>query len=261
MLDHVLNAFGTLIILAIILGLGALGWSLIRFNLRRRAIAQALANATPQQLGRVIELIDTIGTEPSTGGILIPTNDIVDDVNCVVVIPDVIANFPWAGGSFEINVDADAKIGDAVSFSPTDKLVTDTQLLGRRYRYVGVPRIRTKTGKLRNVFDPGRYVKLCPNLMTAIEDISAEYPMDLLSSILCDGRIEFDSINQLRIGTSAAWVQSPEWRDCPYCHKRMILIIQLQGVRIHSKNFHKGTFFLFGCQDHPEITESVAQFT
>lgn len=256
-MKYIYDTIWVLIYLAITIGVAALILSIVRFNLKRRDVKKTYNSATPQQIDRITTLIESLGSEPSVGGVLIRTKGQGQgkDERCVVTIPTKIADFPWSGISYMVQTNRN------VSFNPTKKHVEGTELLGHKYRFLAIPRHLTKTGKARNIFDPARYIKLCPELKDALKDVSAKYPMELLSYILCDGRIEFEPIDQLRIGTSAAWVQDPEWKYCPSCRKRMTLIIQLPGTHIHKKAFHRGTFFLFGCKSHPEFTECVEQYT
>lgn len=246
-----------IIILALTFATGvvALGVVVARFNLKRRDVKRAYESATSQQIDQIAALIESIGSEPSVGGILINAKSQLKNERCVVHIPDGIKDFPWSGHAYKVKTDS------SVSFTPTDEHCESTELLGHKYSFLATPRKLTRNGKARNIFDPKRYVKLCPELHSALEDISAKYPMELLSYILSNGSIEFDPIDQLRIGTSAAWVQEPEWKYCPTCKKRMVLIIQLPGTSIHKKAFHECTFFLFGCKSHPQLIECVEQYT
>jgi hypothetical protein len=104
-------------------------------------------------------------------------------------------------------------------------------------------------------------LKLQPELASALADICKGHPLETLSAVLCDGRIEFEPIDQPRIGTSAAWVQQPEWQYCDSCRKRMKLILQLPGSCIGQKQYREGTLYLFGCGNHPLEIKSVVQFS
>jgi hypothetical protein len=150
-----------------------------------------------------------------------------------------------------------------VQFRFVDTTEQLTQLLGRQYRAVAVPRVRIKSGKARNRFNPKQYLKDNAELEEKLARICPQYPAELLSYLLCAGQesFEFEPIFQARIGTSSAWVQEPEFKYCPRCDKRMALILQVPGSLIHPKRFHSGTFFQFGCKAHPDQTASLGQFT
>jgi hypothetical protein len=142
--------------------------------------------------------------------------------------------------------------------------MTEPMLLGRVYRLVRVPRHQTKNStKQRNAYSSQQYIAKNPALLSALGDVCRKYPDDLLSYLLCVGResFEFEPIDQVRIGTSPAWVQDPEYPICDDCKKRMRLVLQLPGTLVSKKSFHRGTFYLFGCATHPHQTKSLGQFT
>lgn len=235
----------------------ALAIVLIRFNRKRLHIIRAAASATSEQLEEIYRTVEACGTEDSQGFVLGWTNETVDDSACEVSIPAQLTDFPWAGRS--IGVEAQRE----VRFHFVDSRGRGIRLLGRKYRPVAVPRIRLKSGKTRNQFDPKRCLKRNPLLREKLLAVCPRYPDDLLPYLLCAGRssFEFEPIDQGRIGTTAAWVQDPEPQHCDRCRKRMMLIMQLPGTLLHKKAFHRGTFYLFGCKDHPDRTATVAQFT
>jgi hypothetical protein len=248
------KAIWTVLYLGIGAGIAALAWVTIRFNLKRRGVRNSLSQATSEQLGRVIDLVDSIGTEPPVGGILIQTND-RSDSNAVISIPEGISDFPWSGRSVLMKFDPD------LSFELTDKESDESRLCGWKYRFMPIPRIQTRSGKARNIFDPARYMKLQPELKEAVSEICPGHPEETLSALLCNGQIEFEPIDQPRIGTSAAWVQTPEWQSCDTCKKRMKLILQLPGPCTGKKELREGTIYLFGCASHPSKTKQVLQYS
>lgn len=254
MLEILYKAIWAVIYLGIALGVGALAWVLVRFNLKRRKVRDSLAQATPEEIGRVIDLVESIGTEQPVGGILIQTNEPAD-AEAAISIPEGISDFPWSGRT------ATMSFGPDLSFDLTAEKTDETRLCGRKYKFMPIPRMRTKSGKLRNLFDPARYMKLRPELEAALSDICSDHPAETLSAILCDGRIEFEPIDQPRIGTSASWVQTPEWQSCDSCKKRMKLIIQIPGPCTGRKELREGTIYLFGCPDHPDETKQVLQYS
>jgi hypothetical protein len=253
-LEILYKVIWAVIYLGIAAGVGALAWVTIRFNLKRRQVRNSLSQATSGQIGRVIDLVESIGTEPPIGGILIPTNNKTDS-SAVISIPEGISDFPWSGRSIVMELDPD------LSFHLTDKESDESRLCGRMYSFMPIPRIQTKSGKARNVFDPARYMKLQPELREALSEICPEHPEETLSAILCNGQIEFEPIDQPRIGTSAGWVQTPEWQSCDTCKKRMKLVLQLPGLCTGKKELREGTIYLFGCVSHPNETKQVLQYS
>ena len=253
-LEVLQKAIRAAILLGIATAVAALVWVTIRFNLKRRKISDAVAQASPEQIREVLDLVGSVGTEPSVGGILVRT-DHVTESGSTISIPDGLADFPWTGWSVALRFDPE------LTLELSETSAGETRLDGRRYDFMPIPRVSTKSGKLRNVFDPKRYMKLQPELGPVLSAICPEHPEEALSAILCNGRIEFEPIDQLRIGTSAGWVQTPEWQSCDVCRKRMKLILQLPGLSTGRKELREGTIYLFGCADHPAETKQVLQFT
>ncbi len=229
----------------------------LRFNRKRMAIVRAAAAATESQLEAIYTLVERSSTLPAAGHVLARTNRRSADTACIIPIPAELAGFPWAGRRIEVTI---AKEVEYRFIEPAPGAPT---LLGKVVRPVRVPRYSTgRAGTTRNAFATEKYLASCPALRTALAEVCPAYPAELLAYLLCIGgeTFEFEPINQARIGTSAAWVQSPEYRNCGACGKRMTLILQLPGTAISRKHLHEGTFYLFGCAQHPEQTSSVAQF-
>jgi hypothetical protein len=155
------------------------------------------------------------------------------------------------------------EVGRDVQFRFLDASVQGTQLLGLKYRPVAVPRLTLKSGETRNQFAPSQYLKGNEELREKLKRICPSYPLELLSYLLCAGResFEFEPFDQGRIGTSAAWIQDPEFQYCDQCNKRMVLILQVPGALLDKKAYNPGTFYLFGCKNHPDRTRAVNQFT
>jgi hypothetical protein len=235
----------------------ALALVLVRFNRKRMAIVRAAAAASPSQLEAIYTLVERSSTLPAAGYVLARTNRRSTDSGCVIPIPEDLPGFAWAGRRIEVTISKE------VEYRFIKPAPGEPSLLGKVVRPVRVPRHRSgQAGKARNVFAPDKYLAGAPGLRAALAEVCPAYPAELLSYLLCIGREshEFESIDQARIGTSAAWVQAPEHQSCGECGKRMALILQLPGAAISRKHLHEGTFYLFGCPTHPEQTSSVAQF-
>jgi hypothetical protein len=238
-------------------GLTALALSIVWFNIKRRRIMRDAARATPAELETIYALVEACGSADPAGFVLGRTNTTLDDPSCVVEIPATLTDFPWARRSFRIEAASD------VQFHASETTGSGIRLLGRVYRPVAVPREKLSSGKERNRFNPRLYVKSNSTLRDSLARICPEHPADLLSYLLCSGQesFEFEPINQARIGTSAAWIQDPEFQYCDQCRKRMILVLQLPGTLVHRKAFHSATFYLFGCKSHPDRTATVKQYS
>jgi len=248
------------LVVALVAGaaVAALAVVLVRFNLKRRHVLGCAATATAEQLERIYVLVEQQGSVPASGYVLARTNRRTSETRCLVPVPAEIRELPWAGRVIE------ATVSNGVDFRFVTSTASEPTLLGCVYRPVRVPRHRTNSsGKERNTFAPERYVASSAELLTALTVMCPRYPTELLSYLLCVGResFEFEPMDQARIGTSPAWVQSAEHQTCDECHQRMQLVLQLPGTVISSKSFHRGTFYLFGCAKHPEQTKSLGQFT
>lgn len=247
-------------VVAVVLGAAAVALAVIilRFARKARHIAAAAGAATPQQLERIYALVEGTGTVASTGYVLARTNQRAAGQDCLVPIPQALHDFPWAGQVVEVTV------SDAVRFRFTEAAASEPVLLGQVYRPVRVPRRQAKrSGKAHNVFAPDGYLAGNPELQQALQAVCPRHPAELLSYLLCAGRAshEFEPIDQVRIGTSAAWVQDPEPQACDRCGQRMGLVLQLPGTVISKKAFRRGTFYLFGCVAHPDQTKTLGQYT
>lgn len=241
----------------IAVGVAMLCGALIRFNLKQMHVRKCAQRASNAQIEGIYERLGAAGSEPPNGFILARTNRTAEDLPNLIRIPDGLADFPWSGQTVSVNAMKEPEFTFAADQS------METRLLGRAYEAVAVPRFTSKSGKLRNNYQPTKYLASDPVLAERVKSVCPEYPLELLSYLLAAGgdTFEFDAINQARIGTSAAWLQEPEFQSCPKCKKRMTLIIQLPGTLAHRKHFQNGTFFFFGCPAHPEETSVVSQFT
>lgn len=254
-LEWFVNGVFALVGIAVAVGIVAFAVAAVQHRRKRRIVAEALSKASPEQVSRIISLVESIGTEPPVGGLLVGTGE-QQSGQTSISIPECIHDFPWAGQTVFLSFDPDPV------FSLSEGSTDCTHTGGRVYRYVPVPRIKTKSGKLRNVFSLPRFVDLNSELLPALADICEKHPMETLSAILWNGELDPpEPVDQLRIGTSAAWMQEPEWQYCGKCRKRMRLIVQVPGPCTGEKRLQESTLYLFGCNDHPNETKSVAQFS
>jgi hypothetical protein len=230
--------------------------SVVRSNIQWRYITRCVATAAPEQLERIYALIEATGTADSDGYFLGRTSETCAENRCVIPIPLEIANFPWAGLTVE------ATVPDEVRFQFVEGGVAHPSVAGQRFRPVRVPRHRSKkSGKWRNTFSPKRYIADSSELDETLRVVCPKFPIELLSYLVC-GSLGFESIDQLRIGTNAAWVQGPEEPTCGECKKRMRLILQLPGALLSDKSYpREGTFYFFGCVRHPTQTSTVGQLS
>jgi hypothetical protein len=237
--------------------LSALAAPLIRFNSKRIHIIRAAAQASDEALGAIYRNIEICGTEKPTGCVLLRSNRRVKDSRSVIAIPDWLEAFPWAGRTIAISVDKD------VTLSLTPDKSQETRLLGRVYQAVAVPRVKSQSGKVTNMFAPARLLAGNVALPTSLKAVCPDHPERLLGYLLAAGAesFEFDPINQARIGTSPSWIQGAEFHSCDLCKKRMALILQLPGTLAARKGYGSAVFYMFGCPEHPEQTKTVSQYS
>jgi hypothetical protein len=208
------------------------------------------------KLEAIYLLVEATGAEAAVGCVLARTNRVARDAAGIVTLPDDIDEFPWRGRAIAVNS------GVAQPFAFIESRVGTTQLVGRIFRAVRIPRRRGRSGKVTNVFSPSRYISGNAALDGALRQVCPEYPAELLAYLLLAGAdtFEFEPIDQARIGGSAAWVQDPQWQKCDTCGGTMALILQLPGSLLSPRR-GRGTFYWFGCKQHVDATKTVAQFT
>jgi hypothetical protein len=237
---------------AVVLLVGAL---LIRFNLKRRHVMRRAGAAAPEALEAVYAGIASLGTAASTCAVLGRTNQqLGGEDNWALPVPDCVDG--WAGRGIE----ADA--GPEPCFRLPDRAPADAVLRGRVFRLVPVPRTATKDGRGRNRLTPSGYLVKNPRLQEALAAICPRYPAELLTYLLTPGAetFEFEPSFQARLGGSPSWVQDAEFPNCPECGRRMEMILQLPGALLPGRPLPEGTFYFFGCRQHPEQTRTVSQF-
>jgi hypothetical protein len=228
---------------------------LIRFNRKRLYIIRCVEAADAQQLEAIYTHLDQLGTQTPSCAVLARTNRRSgSDRDWCVPVPPFVE--PWAGRAIR------ADVASEVAFRLAGSAAPEPVLRGQVYRVVPVPRHLTKSGKARNQFSPSKYLAGNPQLLSALSAVCPEYPAELLAYLLAAGAetFEFDPMFQARIGGSPSWVQDAEFPECSECRKRMSLILQLPGALLPGKPMAEGTFFFFGCVNHPDKTKTVAQF-
>jgi hypothetical protein len=237
--------------------LSALAVPLIRFNRKRIHVIRAAAQASDQALDAIYRNIEACGTEKPTGCVLLRTNRRVENSHSVIAIPDWLEAFPWAGRTIAVSVDKEVTFGLIPDKSP------ETRLLGRVYHAVAVPRVKSQSGKVTNMFAPARLLAGNAALLASLKAVCPDHPEKLLGYLLAAGAetFEFDSIDQARIGTSPSWIQDAEFHSCELCKKRMAPILQLPGTLAARKGYGSAVFYLFGCPEHPEQIKTVSQYS
>lgn len=246
-------------LLVIVIGgsLLAFGVMFILGNLKRLRIVKAAKGATNEQLQSIYHLVGAPSTEPTTCYVLGRTNQEAGTAENIVVIPNSMGDFPWAGRVVEIHM------AEPVVFHFRELQDAGTCLGGWIYLPVAVPCRVTATGSIRSCFSPNRYVAENAALNKELSVICSRYPQELLSYLLCIGteNVRYEPMDQARIGGEPAWMQTPETPYlCEYCQQSLALILQLPGSVLGVPHYHEATFYWLGCQQHSDHTRLVTQY-
>ena len=220
----------------------------------RRRFVKLISTISEEDLDEIYHAIESMSDAPPTGFVLAKTNRTTQAMECRISIPDSIEGFPWAGKSYEFDADR-----HDVFFRPVTITETETHVRGEVLRPVVTPRYKTKSGNFKNRFSPKLMLSSSDELRSKLIRLFPRFPDRLLGYLLGIGGAGGECA-QIRIGTTAAWVQLPETPNCKKCKRRMILIVQLPGEFLKPKWIQEGVIYLFGCRRHPENTEIVTQF-
>ena len=226
---------------------------LVPYNLKRRHIIGCARSASDAQLEAIYSWLDRNVPQPPACVVLARINRRANDDRWLIPIPSLVT--PWGGRVISANIDGD------VSFTLVESNVVEPQLRGKIFRLVPMP--PTTDEDWQDVGTPlVRFTKEHPQLQSALEGICPKHPAELLQYLLGAGAetFELDPMNQVQLGGSPAWVQDEEFPLCRECQRPMKLILQVPGTMLR-KAMPRGTFFFFGCVEHPEQTRTVGQFT
>ncbi len=216
-----------------------------------RRIARAIEQLTEKQHDDIFRGIEECGNEAPQSCLLVKTRATTTDTTNVIVIPTWIPDFPWAGQSISIEVEADNPDEPTVSLASAR---SDTSHLGGAvYRVVKVPRVRGKSGKSANVFAPRRYLSKNPAIGAAFGAISERDQIEIMETDLLP---EYKTV---RIATSPLWIQGPETKRCAACSRKMRLIAQIPVNECAAVRGDLINLYVFGCERHPDVIESVTQ--
>jgi hypothetical protein len=248
-LSAMYTTVATVVVAALLLPLAII---LIRFNLKRRHIIHRASSAGDEQLEAVYALLDRLGPEPACA-VLARTNRPAAD-QALIPIPGFLK--PWDGRVVALGE------GDGPSFTFVESAATEASLRGKIFRTVPMPPIAEADWEDVSTALV-RFVEGDPPLKSALLAICPKYPAELLQYLLSAGldTFELDPMHQVQLGGSPAWVQDEEFPSCAHCRKQMSLILQMPGTLLPGTTSPRGTFFFFGCSEHPEHTKMVAQFT
>jgi len=211
----------------------------IQWKRERRLIAKIVASATEVQMEEIARLIESCGTETPTAAFLMATGESTPDKTTLIRLPTNIPQFPWGGRCVTLTNDE----GNIPSLSFVESDFEGIVCLGKRYRTVGVPKKKTKTGKSKNIYDIERMLSASPQLVAALKELYPKSPQTLLVYLLRTAPAQ--------IGGPPGWYQDPEVQKCPKCGRYMSLIVQIEDG--------SAMVYLFGCRAHPDETATLYQ--
>lgn len=233
--------------------------ALIRFNLKRRAVAQSVRNASAEQLDAIYRIIETAAGEAPGACLLVRSNEAAPSNRNIVALPTWLPGFRWAGKHLEIKGDL-KNSPDVALTGATDE--TRSTLGGKTYRPLRLPKRRSKSGKsARNIYAPSALLRALPDLKPALSAICPQHPDDALTYLLGPGSesYEYEPIDQCRIASGVAWIQEPEVPNCTHCNARMVFIAQIPGIML-SPRLGESSFYIFGCPVHDTNLSCVEQY-
>lgn len=145
-------------------------------------------------------------------------------------------------------------------FDFVESAVAEPRLRGSIFRVVPMPAVTEADCDNAKVLS--RFVEEQPELKAALSALCPQYPAEFLQCLLSGtDTFELDSIDQVQLGGCPSWVQDEDFPSSDRCGQQMSLILQLPGTLLPGKTSPRGTFYFFGCLEHPDQTKTVAQFT
>ncbi len=252
-----MKQIGLVIFLGVALPLLALAITILVLKLRQRRIRAALAALTKRGLDEIYSQIESLSSFPPTGAILAYTGQPAPSADAIIVLPTGLLDFPWGGQAFRLQASGEQEL----TFQNLSTPPAVSQLAGKQLRSLKVPRQALKSGQGQDILEPARYLALSAGLRSRVDALFPSKPEALLSWLLCGLRMDFDAIDQIRIGTAPVWARAPQLPHCPVCNNRMRLVIQLPGNALQQKAYRDGMYYLFGCPDHPQPLVPVTQFS
>jgi hypothetical protein len=245
---------------------------LIRYNRKRLHILRCVRSASQEQLEAIYSLLERLQPEPShrvlartnreategdgltnqDGLILVPPSSSPwTDQDGLIPVPS--SSSPWSGRVIAV------RGGTEAVFDFVESAVTEPRLRGRIFRIVPMPPVtEADWDNVETVLS--RFVEEQPELKAALSALCPQYPAELLQCLL-SAADTFALEDQIQLGGSPSWVQDAEYPSCDLCRQQMSLIVQLPGTLLPGRSSPRGTFYFFGCLEHPDQTKTVAQFT
>lgn len=224
---------------------------LVRHNRKRLHIIRCVQAASAEQLERIYLMLER--WQPHPACFVLGRTNLTASPEALIPLPDFL--LPWSGRVVTLGSGAN------VAFTVVDRPDATPQLAGKVFRAVPMP--PTVEADWENVATAlVRVVGEHSELRAALAEVCPAYPAETLQYLLSAGfeTFELDPINQVQLGGTPAWIQDPEIPTCPVCARPMNFVLQVPGTLLEGAA-PRGTYFFFGCVDHPDQLKTVAQFT
>lgn len=219
-------------------------------------IRQVVDNANESDINSIYNALSHMAGESSHTYIVGRTNFNTKLDGDKITLPQNLKDFPWAGKVVHINA------GPQTTMVINENNAGPTQLGGRIYASIPVPSFTNESGRDYVQYSPYKWLGQSEALASAISRLSSRYAEKILSYLVTPGKDDFsyEPAYQVRIGDGISWVRKPAYPVCDVCGERMSFILQCPGSMLNNKDTQHATYYLFGCKDHPDQIECVAQY-
>lgn len=182
----------------------------------RRAIARIDA-MDPDMLAELHTEITLAGDLAPTSFHLFPTGDVAETSETIVTLPQGMRVENLSGKVLRVKTDPSDRAQVRVELCDTSAQVS--QIGGKHFDLVGIPRVATSSGRVTNRRLPEQWLRRNPQLLDLVWDIHPHNPARVFEVLLKHGTINagFD------------WMQEPVHHNCPACNTRRKPVMQLWG--------------------------------
>lgn len=250
-------AIPVIVIIAVfVISLSWLIFVIRKHKITLKNIQQLVDNASETDINNIYNALSRMAGEASHTYIVGRTNIHTQIEGDKITLPQTLRNFPWAGKVVHITA------GPQTRMVINENNAGPTQLGGLIYATIPVPSFTNESGCDYVQYSPYKWLGQSKALDSAVSRLSSRYSEKILSYLVTPGKDDFsyEPACQVRIGDGVSWVQKPEKPVCDICGEPMSFILQCPGSLLKNEDSRFATYYLFGCNDHPEQTECVTQY-
>ena len=246
----------------VIIAVFALSLSWLFFVISRhkkilRHIRHVVDSASAADINAIYTVLTQMAGQLNSAYILARTNTRAETDTNTISLPRAMPNYPWAGQAVHITA------GTQASMVVKNDSVGQTQLGGRVFACLPVPSATNpETGHTYIQYSPYKWLDQNDALSSAARKISPRYAEKLLSYLVTPAKddFSFEPAYQVRIGDGISWMHKPMVPKCEICGERMQFILQCPGSLLNDEESRHATYYLFGCELHPDHTQCVTQY-